>query len=554
MSDVTPHLGLPLLAAGQAQKHVTHNEALAQLDALVQLACLDKDLTAPPAAPVEGDRYLLAVPAPTGNWAGLAGQVVRFTDGVWVGAVPAAGWVAYIADERELYVFDGHSWSPLRSTSSGGPVASFGINTQADTTNRLAVKADAALFAWDDVTPGAGDIRLTLNKKAAAKDAGFVFQTGWSSRALFGTLGGDDFVLKTSPDGSAFVTALTAAAATGIVTFGASPLAPTPAAADDSTRLATTAYVDRAVSAGGGSGGGPSSTDGLREGSTHLYFTAARARGALSVSGSLAYNAATGVISYTAPTLATVATSGAYADLTGRPSLAAVATSGSAADLAAGTLPAARLPALTGDATSAAGSAALTIAAGTVTNAKLATMEAGTIKANLTGATAAPTDATLSAILDLISATPGAVLVRGRSAWSVLAPGAAGQVLTAAGASAAPAWGSPVLDVVIPCAGKPAAGEALLDLLVVRPFTLPAGLAGSGGVASTAATGSAVCSVTKNGSEVATLTFAAGATAPTLAAAQAVAFAVNDRMRVLAPASQDATLADFTATLVLQRS
>ena len=38
MSDVTPHLGLPLLAAGQAQKHVTHNEALTLLDALAQLA------------------------------------------------------------------------------------------------------------------------------------------------------------------------------------------------------------------------------------------------------------------------------------------------------------------------------------------------------------------------------------------------------------------------------------------------------------------------------------------------------------------------------------
>ncbi len=40
--------------------------------------------------------------------------------------------------------------------------------------------------------------------------------------------------------------------------------------------------------------------------------------------------------------LATVATSGAYADLSGRPALAAVATSGSASDLSAGTLPAAR--------------------------------------------------------------------------------------------------------------------------------------------------------------------------------------------------------------------
>lgn len=247
MPDVTPHLGLPLLAAGQAQKHVTHNEALAQLDALVQLACLDKDLTAPPANPAEGDRYLVAAASPTGAWTGLSGQIVRFTDGVWIGAVPANGWRAYLIDEKALYVFDGRSWASLSAPSSG-PTDRLGVNTQPDATNRLAVKSNAALFAWDDVTPGTGDMRITLNKKAAAQDAGFVFQTGYSSRALFGLLATDDFVLKTSPDGSAFKTALTAAAATGVVSFNASPTAPTPSAADNSTRLATTAYVDRAAS------------------------------------------------------------------------------------------------------------------------------------------------------------------------------------------------------------------------------------------------------------------------------------------------------------------
>ncbi|RYD65428.1 MAG: hypothetical protein EOP83_07420, partial [Verrucomicrobiaceae bacterium] len=54
---------------------------------------------------------------------------------------------------------------------------------------------------------------------------------------------------------------------------------------------------------------------------TNLYFTDARARSAISVSGSLAYNAATGVISYTAPTLATVATTGSYTDLLNKPSI-----------------------------------------------------------------------------------------------------------------------------------------------------------------------------------------------------------------------------------------
>ena len=244
MSDVTPHLGLPLLAAGQAQKHVTHNEALGLLDALVQLACLDKDLAAPPASPAEGDRYLVAAAAPTGAWTGLSGQVVRFTDGVWIGAVPSAGWLAYLADEKLVYVFDGSAWTVLPTVATAATSAArFGINTTADATNRLAVKADAALFAWDDVTPGSGDMRLTVNKRAAARDAGFVFQTGWSSRALFGTLGGDDVVLKTSPDGSSFVTALTAASATGVVSFAASPTAPTPDAGDSSTRLATTAFV-----------------------------------------------------------------------------------------------------------------------------------------------------------------------------------------------------------------------------------------------------------------------------------------------------------------------
>ena len=32
MSDTTTHLGLPYLLAAQAQKHVTHNEALRLLD------------------------------------------------------------------------------------------------------------------------------------------------------------------------------------------------------------------------------------------------------------------------------------------------------------------------------------------------------------------------------------------------------------------------------------------------------------------------------------------------------------------------------------------
>ena len=48
MSDLSARLGLPYLMPAQAQKHVTHNEALAHLDLLVQLVVQGFDATEPP--------------------------------------------------------------------------------------------------------------------------------------------------------------------------------------------------------------------------------------------------------------------------------------------------------------------------------------------------------------------------------------------------------------------------------------------------------------------------------------------------------------------------
>jgi hypothetical protein len=55
MSDITTHLLLPYILAAQAQKHATHTEAVRLLDAIVQLSVLDRDLSAPPASPADGD-------------------------------------------------------------------------------------------------------------------------------------------------------------------------------------------------------------------------------------------------------------------------------------------------------------------------------------------------------------------------------------------------------------------------------------------------------------------------------------------------------------------
>ena len=65
----TPLIGLPLLEASQAQKHVTHNEALLLLDAMLHLAVISRALATPPASPGDGDRYLVAASATARGWA-----------------------------------------------------------------------------------------------------------------------------------------------------------------------------------------------------------------------------------------------------------------------------------------------------------------------------------------------------------------------------------------------------------------------------------------------------------------------------------------------------
>ncbi len=109
MADETPHLGLPYILANQAQKHVTHNEALRLLDAFVQMSAIDRDLAAPPGAPGDGDRYIVAAGA-TGAWAGWENSIAYYVDGAWMRIIPKAGWRAWLDDEQAIVIFDGAAW------------------------------------------------------------------------------------------------------------------------------------------------------------------------------------------------------------------------------------------------------------------------------------------------------------------------------------------------------------------------------------------------------------------------------------------------------------
>ena len=207
MSDDTPLLSLPLLLPSQAQKHVTHNEALRLLDVLVQLAVTDRTRTEPPAAPEEGDRHLIAAGA-TGAWAGRANQIAAFWGGAWLYLIPRDGWTVRVVDDAVTLAFADGQWLP--ATASTELAMRLGINATADDTNRLAVASAATLLTHE----GAGH-QLKVNKAAPAQTASLLFQTNFSGRAEIGTLGDDSLGIKVSANGSAFVTALRALAATG---------------------------------------------------------------------------------------------------------------------------------------------------------------------------------------------------------------------------------------------------------------------------------------------------------------------------------------------------
>ncbi|KPL54525.1 hypothetical protein ABB55_21770 [Prosthecomicrobium hirschii] len=216
----TARLALPLIEAGQAQKHVTHNEALAALDRLVQALVLDRDLAAPPASPAEGAGYIVAA-SPTGAWTGQAGRIATWVDGGWTFTVPAAGLRVWLADEARLMVWTGSAWVDPVSGAIGAISAlqnltRLGIGTTADATNPLAAKLNTMLFAaLATGEGGTGDLRQTASKEAAGNTLSLLFQTAYSGRAELGLVGSDDFSLKVSADGASWTEALKLVAASG---------------------------------------------------------------------------------------------------------------------------------------------------------------------------------------------------------------------------------------------------------------------------------------------------------------------------------------------------
>lgn len=116
--DSTTNLQMPYIMPSQAQKHVTHNEAIRLLDALVQLAVATRSQAEPPEEPLDGSRYIPASGA-TGDWQAWDWNIAYRADGAWMKLVPRPGWIVWVEDEQAALVWHDGEWRPLGAGTGG---------------------------------------------------------------------------------------------------------------------------------------------------------------------------------------------------------------------------------------------------------------------------------------------------------------------------------------------------------------------------------------------------------------------------------------------------
>ena len=118
MAEYSNRLDLPYIMASQAQKHVTHNDAIRLLDGMVQASVINATTSTPPASPSDGDCYIVAATA-TDEWAGWEDDIAMWADGAWYRLPRATGYRVWDQSADELLVYYSGSWSTFSAALGG---------------------------------------------------------------------------------------------------------------------------------------------------------------------------------------------------------------------------------------------------------------------------------------------------------------------------------------------------------------------------------------------------------------------------------------------------
>jgi hypothetical protein len=118
MPEASARFALPFLAAGQAQKEIYHNEALARLDLALHACVESAALSSPPAAPEPGQAWIVAAGA-NGDWDGREGMLAGWSAGGWRFLAPIAGMKVWDQSVQCWIYWIGTGWSDGKLPCAG---------------------------------------------------------------------------------------------------------------------------------------------------------------------------------------------------------------------------------------------------------------------------------------------------------------------------------------------------------------------------------------------------------------------------------------------------
>ena len=118
----TEILDLDEISASQAQKEVTHNTALRQIEGRL-VRVLSRTTTAQPSSPANGDTYVIPASATGTDWSTYAaGDIAHYYGGAWHNWMPLNGLTVAVLDESQLHLitWDGSAWIDTPATLNDG--------------------------------------------------------------------------------------------------------------------------------------------------------------------------------------------------------------------------------------------------------------------------------------------------------------------------------------------------------------------------------------------------------------------------------------------------
>lgn len=159
----TPVLALPDLASGQAIPETTVNENTRWLEFFAAGGAIeDRDDTAPPGSPADGEAYLVDATA-TGLWTGHDGDIALYISTAWAFKEPKEGMCLYVKDEDLRIVYDGAAWQ--NASSSGG-------GTYTDEMARDAIGAALVSGGTVNIAVSDGSDTITVSSGAVSTQSG----------------------------------------------------------------------------------------------------------------------------------------------------------------------------------------------------------------------------------------------------------------------------------------------------------------------------------------------------------------------------------------------